>query len=88
MCVHCIVLQCAYVLVLEIVAVYVLVCVSLSEYAGLDEMLANIRRQHEVWANYLGDAREGTPPISRVTVTHRPQHQYVKCANTHMGDVV
>lgn len=64
---------------------YVLVCVSLSENAGLDEMLANIRRQHEAWTNYLDDAREGTPPNSRVTVTHRPQQQYVKCAKHTYG---
>lgn len=62
--------------------------VRLFEYAGLDEMLTNIRRQHEAWANYLDDAREGTSPISRVTVTHRPQQQYVNCANTHMDNVV
>ena len=52
---------------------YVNVCVC----AGLEEMLANIRRQHEAWTDYLADAGQGTLPFSHVTVT-RPQRQYVK----------
>ena len=48
-------------------------------------MLANIRRQHEVWTDYLAEAGQGTLPYSHVTVT-RPQ-QYVRHANLHVYDV-
>ena len=56
----------------------VCVCVCVCVCAGLEEMLANIRRQHEAWTDYLAEAGQGTLPYSHVTVT-RPQ-QYVKHA--------